>query len=137
MDKGPSTRRGSSASHSTTTSDSSSRKAASIYEIHDLYSALQELVNPSPAIEKRSRKGTGLSFDSSDSWTSGPDSPDVRSRPLQERKNGRVVRSASSITQRYVITNDYSFAVIVDSFKRILYKIPMTDLLRGLLRLIT
>ena len=83
--------------------DGGYKKPASIYEINDLYSALQELVNSSPAPTRRRRKGTGSNVDSSDSWTSEADSPDVRSRPLHERKTLRIVRSASNITRRYVI----------------------------------
>lgn len=107
-------RRESTSSRRTTVSDSATRKHASIYEINDLYSALQELVSSSPAPELRTRKGMGLNFDSSDSWTSGADSPDVRSRPLQTRKNARVVRSASNIMQRQVsMSRNYAHSLSI------------------------
>ena len=95
-------RRESTASRKTAFSDSGHRKPASIYEINDLYSALQELVNSSPRPLRR-RRGTGSNFDSSDSMTSGADSPDVRTKTQNDRRTMRVARSASNITRRYVV----------------------------------
>ena len=110
MDDGqlPVRRRTSASSHRTTVSDSGNKKPASICEINDLYSALQELVNSSPASARRRRKGIGLNFDSSDSWTSGTDSPDVRTRSQHDKKTMRIVRSASNIARRYAITISYN-----------------------------
>ena len=116
MDDGqlPAPRRKSTGSRRTTVSDGEHKKPASIYEINDLYSALQELVNSSPASVHRRRMGTGLNFDSSDSWTSGTDSPDVRSRSQHDKKTMRIVRSSSNITRRYVITISYKCSYPVD-----------------------
>jgi len=99
-DQLPGVRRESTASRKTAFSDSGHRKPASIYEINDLYSALQELVNSSPRPLRR-RRGTASNFDSSDSMTSGADSPDVRTKMQNDRKTMRVVRSASNIIRRY------------------------------------
>ena len=95
-------RKASTASRRTTVSDSGTRKPASIYEINELYQALQDLVHSSPAPEIRRVRASGTNFDSSDSWTSGADSPDVRSRV--PKKNVKVIRSSSNILARFVIT---------------------------------
>lgn len=94
-------RKASTVSHRTTVSDSGTRKPASIYEINDLYQALQDLVHSSPAPELRRVRASGTNFDSSDSWTSGADSPDVRSRV--PKKNIKVIRSSSNILARLVV----------------------------------
>ena len=108
-DQLPGVRRESTASRKTAFSDSGHRKPASIYEINDLYSALQELVNSSPRPLRR-RRGTASNFDSSDSMTSGADSPDVRTKMQNDRKTMRVVRSASNIIRRYIVCFQYHFS---------------------------
>ena len=95
-------RRASSTSHRTTMSDSGVRKPASIFEINELYSALKDLAASSPAQGHRRQRTPSSNFDSSDSWTSGTDSPDIRSKMGNEKKNMKVIRSSSNITQRFV-----------------------------------
>ncbi|XP_065051533.1 uncharacterized protein LOC135681154 isoform X1 [Rhopilema esculentum] len=96
-------RRASSTSHRTTMSDSSVRKPASIYEINELYSALKDLAQSSPAQGHRRQRTPSANFDSSDSWTSGTDSPDVRSKMGNEKKIMKVIRSSSNIAQRFPV----------------------------------
>eukprot|EP00794_Sanderia_malayensis_P017401 gene17401-19144_t len=71
-------------------SANSNRKPPSIYEINDLYSALQDLAGLSPSTDRRKQRA---SLGSSEG-TSGADSPDIQNQ--YSKRSSRVARSSST-----------------------------------------
>ncbi len=80
--------------------NNNNRKPPSVYEINELYNALQDLVQSSPSVERRKIRPVTSDVDSSGA-PSGANSPDLRYRGVHLNRS-LTVRSASNIITRSV-----------------------------------